>query len=131
MDGTAVLGYLALIVALPVGAWAVLHLVRPGAIRGALRRAHLVAPEPSRPEGRAIEELAAHLRRLRAEAQVPRSGVPMARQRGIVAAYDDTLALACRALQIDTPLRDLPPGLERESERLRVEDLLQQAGLVL
>lgn len=132
MDGSAVLSYLALVAALVLGAWATRHLGRlPRATRRVLRRAHLLAPEPPHPGGRPIEDLAASLRRLRAEVLAPRPGVTMARQRGVVAAYDDTLVLACRALQIETALAGLPLGLEHESERLRVEELLRRAGLVL
>jgi hypothetical protein len=128
MDGP--LGYLELLAVVVLVTGAVLNLDRVPALARRLARAvPLVPPEPERPAERSIEVLAADLRRLHAEARAPRPGVTMARQRGIVAAYDDMLLLACRALAIETTLAEIPPGVERESERLRVEFLLGDAGL--
>lgn len=94
------------------------------------RRLHVVAPEPPPPAGPPLEKLAADLRRLRPLARTPAPGVPMARQRGIVAAYEMVLLDTARALAIPTNLADLPVfALERESERLRLEHELTQAGL--
>lgn len=81
------------------------------------------------PAHRPIEQVCADLRRLRPEVQAPRVGVTMARQRGIVWAYDDNLVLACAALGISTTIRSLPDGLDREAERIRVESALREAGL--
>jgi hypothetical protein len=47
----------------------------------------------------------------------------------VVRAYDDLLLDACRALEVQTSLASLPEGIERESERLRVEYELERAGL--
>ena len=55
----------------------------------------------------------------------------MAKYRGAVAAYDDALVDACRALELTTELSALPDGVERESERLRVEYELERAGIDL
>ena len=93
------------------------------------RRVHAV-PTPAAPmAGPPLEKLAADLRRLRPEARSPRPGVPMARQKGIVAAYDGVLVATCRALGVDTSLGELREGIDREAERLRVEDALAAAGL--
>jgi hypothetical protein len=53
----------------------------------------------------------------------------MAKYRGAMAAYDDALLDACRALDLSTDLSTLPEGVERESERLRVEYELERAGI--
>ena len=55
----------------------------------------------------------------------------MARRRGTVAAYDDLLAQAARALGVPDLLTELPEGTDRDAERLRLEHLLRDAGLVL
>lgn len=93
------------------------------------RRAHVLPAAPAPPAGPPLEKLAADLRRLRPQARSPRPGVPMARQKGIVAAYDSVLAATARALSVPTSLEALPEGFDREAERLRVEDALQAAGL--
>ena len=46
-------------------------------------------------------------------------------------AYDDALAEGCQALEVHSDLLDLVPGTDRDAERLRVEHLLADAGLVL
>jgi hypothetical protein len=93
------------------------------------RRTHLLRPAPAPPAGPPLEKLAADLRRLRPEARSPRPGVPMARQKGIVAAYDGVLVATARALAVPTSLELLPDGIDREAERLRVEDALEASGL--
>ncbi|MGF9755216.1 hypothetical protein AAII07_08440 [Microvirga sp. 0TCS3.31] len=98
----------------------------------ALRRlqAHL-SPPPPEPSVPTIEELAAALRRVRPLVLAPAPGTPMARRRGTAAAYDDLLAQAARALRVPDLLTDLGEGTDREAERLRLEHLLREAGLVL
>jgi hypothetical protein len=93
------------------------------------RRVHLLRPAPAPPAGPPLEKLAADLRRLRPEARSPRPGVPMARQKGIVAAYDGVLVATARALAVSTSLELLPDGIDREAERLRVENALEASGL--
>ena len=93
------------------------------------RRVHLLRTPPCPPAGPPIEKLAADLRRLRPEARSPRPGIAMAKQRGIVAAYDDTLVATASALGVPTSLTELPDGIDREAERLRLEDALESAGL--
>jgi hypothetical protein len=55
----------------------------------------------------------------------------MARRLGLSGAYDDVLSDACRALGVPDTLSELPPGLERDSERLHVEQELEEVGLRL
>jgi hypothetical protein len=96
---------------------------------GVARRWHLARPAPAPPAGPPLERLAADLRRLRPEARTPSPGVPMARQRGIVAAYDEVLEATAAALDVPTTLGELPDGIDREAERLRLEHALEVAGL--
>jgi hypothetical protein len=78
-----------------------------------------------------IERIAADLRRIRPQALTPAAGMPMARRRAIVAAYDEALLDACRALGVPTELDQVTDALERESERLRTEAALERAGVTL
>lgn len=89
------------------------------------------APPPPAPSAPAIEEVAAALRRLRPQVLTPAPGTPMARRRGTLAAYDDLLGQAARALGVTDLLTDLREGADREAERLRLEHLLREAGLVI
>src|SRR5439155_2090655 len=92
---------------------------------------HLV-PEPApRPTDPPIERVAASLRRLDREQSVLPPGTPQARRRALQMAYDDLLCSACRALAIQHELTSLPPGWDREVERLRVETSLERAGLCI
>ena len=93
------------------------------------RRLHLVPTPAPVPSGPPLEKLAADLRRLRPMARSPKPGVPMARQRGIVAAYDNVLRDTARTLSVPTNLTELPEGIDREAERLRLEHALEVAGL--
>jgi hypothetical protein len=88
----------------------------------------LPRPAPT-PLGLPIERIARDLRRLEPEARRHRQGTPVAKHRGVVAAYDDVLLEACRAVNVETTLDALPEGIERESERLRVEYELERAGI--
>jgi hypothetical protein len=89
----------------------------------------LIPPVGPTPLGMPLERIAADLRRLHAEARRHQPGMSMAKYRGAVAAYDDALLDACRALDLSTDLSTLPEGVERESERLRVEFELERAGI--
>ena len=83
------------------------------------------------PAGRPLEQVAADLRRLSAQlARVP-AGAPMARRRGLQAAYDDVLVEAARLLEVPHALDAVPPGRARDVERLRVQTALATAGLVV
>lgn len=97
-------------------------------IRGA-HTLHLVKAPPPVPAGMPIERIAADLRRIRPQALMPTAGMPMARRKAIVAAYDEALLDACRALDISTDLDRVTDTLERESERLRTEAELERAGV--
>ena len=90
-----------------------------------------VSPPPPEPSTPTIEAIAAALRRVRREVLAPAPGTPMARRRGTVAAYDDLLGQAARALRVPDLLTDLREGTDHEAERLRLEHLLREAGLVL
>ena len=107
----------------------VLHRREVGSLLGRLRLGRRPAePMPTRLP---IERIARNARRVRGElASVP-SGTPMARRRGLTSAYDDLLADACRALGVPDTFSGLEPGLERDCERLRVEQELEDVGLRL
>ena len=135
MDG-AVLAGLLKVIGMSLVPAAVLGIVLYGREileRGAAvgRRIHLVPPPVPPAPGPPVEDLAADLRRLRPQARSHRPGVAMARQRGIVAAYDEVLVAAATALDVPTALGDLPEGIEHETERLRLELALERAGLVI
>jgi hypothetical protein len=124
---------LALITLGVVGAlWTIAH---AGDIRGfgirCARRLGLVKAPPPYLDAMPIERIAADLRRIRKQARSPAMGMPMARRSAIVAAYDEALLEACRALDVPTELGQITDALERESERLRTEYGLEQAGVDL
>jgi hypothetical protein len=133
MDDRVLAGLLEVVVIsmVPVTVFAVLiHRERLREVSVSLgRRAHVLPAAPAPLAGPPLEKLAADLRRLRPEARSPRPGVPMARQKGIVAAYDGVLAATARALGVATSLELLPSGIDREAERLRVEVALEAAGM--
>jgi hypothetical protein len=89
----------------------------------------ILPPPAPTPVGMPLERIVRDLRRLHLEAQRHQPGMSMAKYRGAVAAYDDALLDACRALDLSTDLPTLPEGVERESERLRVEFELERAGI--
>lgn len=91
----------------------------------------LLPTAPPTPLGHPLERIVRDLRRLQPEARHPRDGMPIEKRRGVVAAYDDLLVEACRAVDVPTSLMSLPEGLERESERLRVEYELERAGILI
>lgn len=90
-----------------------------------------LSPAPESPRGPSIERLATDVRRVRADLRAQAPGLPMARRVAISRAYDDLLADACRALDLPDHLTGLPPGTERDAERLVVEHELEEAGLRL
>jgi hypothetical protein len=112
--------------------WVVINAARLRKLAIAVaRRVHLVGPAPAIPLTMPIERIAADLRRIRPLARRQPAGTPMARRLALVGAYDDALLDACRALGVRTELDDLTDGIERESERLRIENELEEAGLRL
>ena len=108
----------------------VLHgptLVRTGRRLG-LRLGILAPDEPVLPQP--VEQVARDVRRIRADLVVLDPQTPVARRRGLLAAYDDALADACRALGLPDLLGDVPDGVDRELARLEVEQGLVEAGLI-
>ena len=93
------------------------------------RRLHLIPPEPPVLSNRPLAPIARDLRRLHVAVRDTRDGTSMARRAGILAAYDDVLLEACRAVDLPYTLTGLPEGTERDVERLRLEFLLDRAGL--
>jgi hypothetical protein len=94
-------------------------------LRGSEQAARLAALRPP-----AIEQIAFDLRRLdhqRRTGPGMNSEVYLA---AVMIAYDTRLCLACRCLGITEYLEKLE-GVELDFERLRVEGLLEAAGLVL
>lgn len=104
--------------------------VRDRALRAG-RALHLVRPSPPGPPGSPIEQIATDVRRIRAQIRQAPPGMPVARMRGWLAAYDDVLATACQALALEERIRAMPEGAERDLERERVERMLEGAGLRL
>lgn len=95
------------------------------------RALHLAEPATPHPAGPPIEQVAADLRRIQTQIREAPPGIPVARLRGWREAYDDLLATACHALDLEQRLGALPAGAERDLERERVERMLVQAGLRL
>jgi hypothetical protein len=93
------------------------------------RRLHLLREPPPAPHDPPIERLARDLRRLRAQTLHHRPGESRVRRVAAQAAYDEALVEACRELDLPDTLSGLPPGTDREAERLRIEWLLAERGL--
>jgi hypothetical protein len=78
-----------------------------------------------------IQEVAASARRLhRLLESLPR-GTSYVRATGVAHAYDEILAIACQQLEVPTRLLDLPDGKPRILERIRLEFVLGESGLVI
>ena len=95
------------------------------------RALHVVAPLPPHPAGPPIEQIAADIRRIKTQLTHVPPGMPVAKRRGWLEAYDDVLVTACQALGLEERIRTTPEGAERDLERERVERLLTRAGLRL
>jgi hypothetical protein len=80
---------------------------------------------------RPIEAIAQDARRLGRRFREPPRGVSFAKFEGTRRAYDKVLAEGCLALSIEHLLDVLPPGMELDAERRRVEWRLYSAGLHL
>ncbi|WP_101523165.1 hypothetical protein [Nocardioides houyundeii] len=99
----------------------------------ARRMVHLLgvdAPEPPAPTGPPVQRIAADAQRIRSAIRQAPAGTPVARMRGWQQAYDDVLVVACEALDLEQRLGRLPPGVQRDLERERVERMLVRAGLL-
>lgn len=82
-----------------------------------------------RPANRPLQAVTADLRRLGRQVELVPTGVPMARRRALLAAYDDVLTEAAAMLGVPSELSRLPEGRPREVERLRLVSALRAAGL--
>jgi hypothetical protein len=116
----AVLGALGLVTRWWTGQWAADRRARH-------RLDHPGTPPPLR---RPLELVAADVRRLAREVALVPTGTPVARRRGLLAAYDDVLCEAAAALEVPEQLSSAPPSA-RELERLRLVVALQEAGMVV
>ncbi|MFI9384570.1 hypothetical protein [Kutzneria sp. NPDC052558] len=81
------------------------------------------------PSGPAIQDLARNLRRVHRTLLDFQPGTPALRRLAARQAYDDLLRQACRALSIEHRLDEVPEGIDKDIERLRVEESLRRAGL--
>ena len=81
------------------------------------------------PTCRPLEEIAADVRRLARRHRCPAEGARFAKVEGYRRAYDNVLLEACSVLSVTTLIGVLPPGTELDRERMRVEELLDTAGL--
>lgn len=106
--------------------WVLLRVPKTVDAMGAYLRRRRRGPEPVRPP---IERLAADLRRVhRTLAGFP-PGTPAVRRRATREAYDALLVQACTALDVPHRLDTVGEGMDREVERLRVEEALRSAGI--
>ncbi len=94
-------------------------------------RARLGYARPPAPDTRAIEAIAADLRRLGARFHTLDPHTSFAKVEAVRGAYDRTLAECCAALGITHLLAVLPVGAERDAERTRVEEQLAGCGVRL
>jgi hypothetical protein len=117
-----ILLYLVVVVAPVAGCWLLWTLSRLGREWSRRRR----QPEPS---GLPIERLSADLRRVHRSLTELAPDAPALRRKATSQAYDALLAQACAAVRVEHRLDTVPEGLEREIERLRVEEALREAGL--
>jgi hypothetical protein len=87
------------------------------------------AVAPIGPVGPPVERLAADLRRLSHQRVGPAARSPVWHS-AVQRAYDARLTVACRELEISQHFAELT-GVDLEIERVRVEGMLQQAGLTV
>jgi hypothetical protein len=83
------------------------------------------------PTGPSIQFLAQRLRHVHRTLLDFEPGTPALRRYAARQAYDDLLRQACHALDIEHRLDEVPEGIDKEIERLRVEEALRQAGLMI
>ncbi len=106
--------------------WVLLRVPKTVDAVGAYLRRRRRGPQPACPP---IERLAADLRRVhRTLAEFP-PGTPALRRRATRDAYDALLVQACTALDVPHRLDAVGEGIDREVERLRVEEALRSAGI--
>lgn len=78
-----------------------------------------------------IQEVAAAARRLRRLLEGLPTGTSYVRATGVAHAYDEVLATACLQLEVPTRLLELPDGKPRILERIRLEFVLGESGLII
>ena len=100
-------------------------------LRRSTVRLRALFPDPPRPMGRPIEEIARDAHRLSRSMRYIPEVTSFARFEGRRKAYDWVLGEACNALGVEHLLAVVPPGPELDLERLRVEAVLDRAGLRL
>jgi hypothetical protein len=98
-------------------------------LRARERRLDRRAPRPL--PVRPLEQIAQDARRLSVWHRSHPRGQSFAKYEAHRRAYDDVLAEACRALDVEHLLSIIPPGPALDSERDRVERRLEAAGLEL
>jgi len=86
---------------------------------------------PPEPEHRAIQLVAADLRRLARQLALVPAGAPLVRWRALWSAYDTVLIEAAELLEVPHTLPGTPVGTARDIERLRILAALEGAGLVV
>jgi hypothetical protein len=106
--------------------WLILRVPRMVDAVGAYLRRRRRGPEPVCPP---IERLAGDLRRVHRTLVEYPPGTPAVRRRAARQAYDALLAQACTAVDVPHRLDALAEGVDREVERLRVEEALREAGI--
>jgi hypothetical protein len=85
-------------------------------------------PEPPPPRV-PLEKITADLCRLSTALRDVPPEASRARKYGLLLAYDDVLGKAALALDVPQALADLPLGMDRDLERIRVESELRDGGL--
>ncbi|WP_409329053.1 hypothetical protein [Trujillonella humicola] len=81
------------------------------------------------PVHRPLQQVAADLRRLAHQLALVPAGAPVARRRGLQAAYDDVLVEAAALLEVPHAMTLTPAGPARDTERARLQAGLASAGL--
>lgn len=96
-----------------------------------LRWSRLVPkPKPAPPPPRVpLEKITSDLCRLSTALRDVPPEASKARKHGLLLAYDDVLGKAALALDVPSALAELPLGMDRDLERMRVEAGLRDAGL--
>ncbi|MGY1739166.1 MULTISPECIES: hypothetical protein [unclassified Blastococcus] len=118
---------IALLTAALVGAFGLLGLLT-GLFCGSVRLRTRRRP-PEVPVHRPLQQVAADLRRLARQLSLVPAGAPMARRRGLQAAYDDVLVEAAALLEVRHTMTLTPVGPARDAERGRLQAALADAGL--
>lgn len=87
-------------------------------------------PKPV-PDGPPIERLTEDLRRIHRALGEIKPGTPVVRRRATRQAYDAVLVQTCAAVGVAHQLDQLAEGMDRDLERLRVEERLRSSGLAV